>query len=294
MVNFMHFLGFDPAYKSLAWSYMSINIDIVADISAQIELYLAQKNHIDMVLGAINASSVQSVDIDKPDPILDLIESLLRIYYTIETLIEKFVIMHDYNVIDALCGQKISSLSEIERTRYFCAALCGQTTAKIHPEALFPGTTIIIEHQPPKFGRMGTNDVVSVAAHGIVFRYCQGPSNNPIVYIDPKCKNNISIGDITFAKFLAASKSKRKYTARKQHTKAMLIHICNALNINISKVATANLDDLADSFMGVFAHCLRNKILDLAPLLRLKPIIERLVTDINALIDILGRKKVKI
>ncbi len=287
----MHFLGFDPAYKSLAWSYMSINIDIVTDISAQIELYLAQKNHIDTILGVMSDIGTPSADIDKSDAIWNLIDSLLRIYYTIETLIEKFVIIHDYNVIDTLCGQKINSLSEIERTRHFCAALCGQTTAKIHPEALFSGTTIIIEHQPPKFGRMGTNDVVSVAAHGIVFRYCQGSSNNPVIYIDPKCKNNISIGNITFAKFLAASKSKRKYTARKQHTKAMLIHICSVLNIDISKVSTTNLDDLADSFMGIFAYCLRNKIIDFAPLLRLKPIIERLVTDINALIEVMTTKK---
>jgi hypothetical protein len=187
--------------------------------------------------------------------------------------------------MDVLGGKKVSEFTEIERSRRLCAALCGNLMAQVHPNVLAADTTIVIEHQPPRFGALGSNNVVSVAAHQILFRYCQSQNNNPIVYIDPKCKNQISIGDITFSKFLEESGCKRKYSARKKHSKALFMEICKGLGINISGITVKNLPDLADSFMGIFAHCLKAKILNLAPLADSKPQIHALINDINMLLE---------
>jgi len=193
-MKYLKFLGWDPAYKSLAHSYISLNVDIFCDIL-------------------------------KADTARDILN-----------LLSEFMIVHSWGVVDLLPGKKISDQSEVARTIALRKYLDGMI---IDPE-----TVVVIEHQAIKMsGLAAVNSHSSIVSHQIAYHYAR---THTVEFIDPKLKNNIVIGDIKC--------QGKKYSDRKAHTRKLFDHIARVFRLH-TDVKRANIDDLADSLMSVFAHC---------------------------------------
>ncbi len=244
------FIGWDCANKTLAWSYISVDTEILVKIST-----LIREMH-----RVINVyESWDSLTGATPqDRNNTFISSMQGLQHAMLTTIQGFIIYHSYGVTDVLKGRKLADVSPVERTKALWSFL------STHPTIghVAPDTTSIIEYQPPKVGSAmsaKTNVAASAVSHQLMFYYV---NYNPIL-VDPKLKNTIACSStMTYESYLAAEMIKRKsprearYAARKIHSKENFIYLCTMLGLQhiIKSVKASQLDDLADSTMQVVAH----------------------------------------
>ncbi len=250
------YLGWDCAYKSLAWSFFSINTDAFRAV-------IQCEREILRVTGLTprdfaSPSTIQTVIITN-GPVLHRVLAMLA---ELNAELAKFMDFHDIGARDLLGKQKISETTEIQRTRILYDFL---QNSRVRADAI-QGARTIIEHQPPKVGfgpAARTNNVSTVVAHQLAFYYI----NNDPVFIDPKLKNNIALrDDLTYGRFLEEAKKKYKsakdikYYSRKNHTKANFLYLVELFGLEhiLANIPKSMLDDAADATMQVFAYIANN------------------------------------
>jgi len=236
------YIGWDCAYKTLAWSHVEINTNILRDLDTQAdELY-----------AAIGAETVQRLLNGQTVDICALFATpeVVRALHGISTTLKGFVNYKSAGVKDLLCGRKVADVAECART-----ALLYDFMRPFVPEyACQP----IIERQAPKIGAK-VNNKSTVVSHQLEYHYVTA---SPII-IDPKLKNMFALGPgLDYDTFLRAELPRYKkaedarYTARKKHSKANFLLFLRVFGLEhiLVGISKTVYDDLADSTMQIFAH----------------------------------------
>lgn len=253
------FLGWDCANKTLAWSYMDIDLHIVKKllmITQDMETMFTEYLGVDMysaTKGAYRPDFIMMLH----DP--EIIERLGYMLDSMSYFLDNFINYVSAGVADILEGRKIYTVSEIDRTR----ALHKFLTTHGSVSSPSPGTQVIIEHQN-KIGGV-TNGQSTAVSHQLAFYYVE---HNP-TFVDPKLKNMMALRpDLTLERFIADEIPKHrnlrdaKYIAGKKHSKANFLYVLDVFGLShmIDGISKSVLDDLADSFMEVFAYLCKNKL----------------------------------
>lgn len=257
----MKFLGWDCATKSLAWSYLDIDISIFDKIIKNkhrlyklIDLYCGNNYAVQMKSGGVYNRDIIYAKFDNTAFITDLIKIIDTLYYELDNFIKCI----DIGVTDILNGKKCKDSTIIERTKALNDFI--QSNDKI---CSINDTVVIIEHQPQKIGTK-TNNQSSAISHQLAYHYIAA---NPIM-IHPKHKNTISfktelsldyITNYTLPRYKNSKDA--KYAARKKHSRENFIYILDVFKLSsiLNDISRTNFDDVADSTMQIFAY-IRNNI----------------------------------
>lgn len=252
------YLGWDCAYKSIAWSHISVNTGIYALISEYADKILAEEGitHADLKTrqGIRRAITVHGEGIVLKD-------SLIKTLMIFNMKLKGFLQFHHIGAEDILNGKKVNETSEIERTH-----LLYQFLRDSHVAAdKIKDTKTIIEHQPPRLGfgaDAKTNNKSTAVSYQLAFHYIE---HDP-VFIDPKLKNNISLrDDLTYEIFYEKMKQRykntkdAKYHARKEHSRANFLYLLEIFGYGhiVLNIPTSMFDDAADSLMQIFSYILK-------------------------------------
>ncbi len=229
-------LGFDCANRSLAWSLITIDVNIRNKISTAIAAVTEILNNnintyadIKLVLGNLRA------------------------------IMADFVVFESCGVADILCGQKLAEVNEVERTRALYTFL---TTKDFRPDI------VLIEKQPGKIGS-GVNSGAIAVSNQICYHYIGTCS---VHFVSPKLKNALSFHmDIDYDYFYECAVRKTmelrgrklnleeigrcKYTAAKKHSAENFLYFIKifSLEATIVGIKAQRYPDLADSFMQIIA-----------------------------------------
>jgi hypothetical protein len=252
------FIGWDCANKTLAWSYVTIDTDILVKINAQLQV---MKAALDVYKATLDGPTACN---EGPHNYDDFIAKIQAAVSNMNVTVGNFIQYHSYGVIDVLNGKKVADTSPVDRTRALWQFLSTHPTIS----SLAPGTVPIIEYQPPKIGTK-TNGAASMVSHQLMFYYI----NSGPILVDPKLKNTISCGpEMTLECFLSAEMPKHKsmkdtrYAARKIHSRENYLYLLNTLGMqHITRgIRKGVLDDLADSTMQIIAYLVTNKMINRA------------------------------
>ncbi len=244
------FIGWDCANKTLAWSYIDIDTEILVKLATQTR---AIKSCLDDY-----KSRAEGHGEDHYEAFMGQIRAILKVMFDIT---DGFIRYRSHGVVDILGGEKLADVSPVERTQALWRFL------STHPVIahIDPDTVSIIEYQPQKIGAK-TNMASSMVSHQLMFYYV----NNGPILVDPKLKNTISCGPgMTYEYYLADEMPRHKtaqaarYAARKRHSKENFIYMLDTLGMQhiIRGVRKSVLDDLADSTMQIIAYLVANKLI---------------------------------
>lgn len=128
---------------------------------------------------------------------------------------------------------------------------------------------VIIEHQPMRMGA-AANAHSSVVQQQILYHYIA--AGVPVIFADPKAKNTIALSPAAAAQMARAAMPASKnvellssgkavpvgvrYRARKKQSCENLSEVERVMGWNLSHIAAANRDDVADSIMqSIFYWC---------------------------------------
>ena len=216
----MYFLSIDVANKSLAISFLEYNNILYKNVN----------------LIKINSNNSQ----------LSKIKDLININNNLNNIIKYYIC----EVIDLLPNKKVRNCGILERSNALKEYL---TTLKIRIEEYINSLniskiTLLIENQP------SFNDKSRTAFNQIIYAF----SKNDIYKIkvmNPMYKNFISFKpELKHYNFI--KKYSNNYLANKNHTKENFLYFIDRFNLKsiIKKIKKKNYDDIADSFMQIFAY----------------------------------------
>lgn len=216
----MYFLSIDVANKSLAISFLEYNNILYKNVN----------------LIKINSNNSQ----------LSNIKDLININNNLNNIIKYYIC----EVIDLLPNKKVRNCGILERSNALKEYL---TTLKIRIEEYINSLniskiTLLIENQP------SFNDKSRTAFNQIIYAF----SKNDIYKIkvmNPMYKNFISFKpELKHYNFI--KKYSNNYLANKNHTKENFLYFIDRFNLKsiIKKIKKKNYDDIADSFMQIFAY----------------------------------------
>lgn len=235
----MYFLGWDCANKTLAWTYISIDMHILTKIGIIFDQLRELKKDAFCNLNLLNDIS-------------DKLEAL-------EYFLDNFFNIIACDVNDILNKQKVKDVSEINRTKLLHKFLHSDKLPQIDTT-----TMVLIEHQPMNV--VGIANIKSMTvSNQLAYHYAA----YDLHYVDPKLKNKIalsnglSLNDILLP-LIDRYKNIQdaKYTARKQHTSRNLTHLLTVFGklSTVAHIRKPVFDDHADSIMQIFAYCVENKM----------------------------------
>lgn len=252
------FLGWDCAHKSLAWSYVDIDVEIFTKLGLILQLIeeiirkylgneyfaklMAKKANPEIFIEALNG---------------DFLQEMVGALKSAIVALDNFIKIESIGVVDILNGKKVSDFNELERTAIFHRWLLSSDVAIGNID---PSTHVIIEHQPSKIG-MKTNNKSTMIGHQLMFYYV----NFKTTLINPRAKNKIVVKDgMRYEDYLGGRKDKTSvYSARKKHTKFSLLYLFDifGLRASINHVPNKRLPDVADSFIQIIAYLVENNLL---------------------------------
>ena len=252
------FLGLDCANKTLAWSHVIIDLNIIQKLEILTNY----------MLKLLNDSCGFDVIGDLQPKQKDVFRQVLREQMIsidawldqLQVAMSGFITYNSLGVKDVLNGKKVKDVSEVNRTKMLWEFL----TTKLPAESLEPDITVVIERQN-KIANI-TNAQSTAVSHQLMFYYV---NNNP-VFIDPKNKNKLVLGPgLTLERFIAEEMPKRKnpqdakYSARKKHAKFNWLFMLDSFGLNhvLKGIPKPCYDDVADSTMEIFAYLQSNKLL---------------------------------
>ncbi len=216
----MYFLSIDVANKSLAISFLEYNNILYKNVN----------------LIKINNNNSQ----------LSNIKDLININNNLNNIIKYYIC----EVIDLLPNKKVRNCGILERSNALKEYLIA---LKIRIEEYINNLniskiTLLIENQP------SFNDKSRTAFNQIIYAF----SKNDIYKIkvmNPMYKNFISFKpELKHYNFI--KKYSNNYLANKNHTKENFLYFIDRFNLKsiIKKIKKKNYDDIADSFMQIFAY----------------------------------------
>ncbi len=216
----MYFLSIDVANKSLAISFLEYNNILYKNVN----------------LIKINNNNSQ----------LSNIKDLININNNLNNIIKYYIC----EVIDLLPNKKVRNCGILERSNALKEYLIA---LKIRIEEYINNLniskiTLLIENQP------SFNDKSRTAFNQIIYAF----SKNDIYKIkvmNPMYKNFISFKpELKHYNFI--KKYSNNYLANKNHTKENFLYFIDKFHLKsiIKKIKKKNYDDIADSFMQIFAY----------------------------------------
>jgi hypothetical protein len=230
-------LSWDCAYKSLAYTYMYMDLEKINNLIAILNNTTHQL-----------ANILQKIENNENYDSRCLYEIYKSLCAIDQQLRDHDVYQFDINIADVLCNNKVDSLTEVSRSIYFKKWMSNFKHRDLQ------NATILIEHQPIKLSNIANNNIAttlsSVIANQLLYHYIN--DTNTVLYMDPKLKNFDLYADIKFADYVA--KYKTKYIARKKHAHDNFCRIMAANNIPINHLAVDTLHNIADSYMQMLAY----------------------------------------
>jgi hypothetical protein len=257
------FLGWDCAHKTLAWSYVKVNLSIINDMCLMFQPAADIINSKRVDKTADNKLPSDNKQVDQLPPPKYSAEEIKIIEQTIDNLLlltGGFITMISGGVKDVVDGRLIKDVNEMDRTKALYQFLHSMAPIDV-------STQVIIERQPPKIVMI--NPQSAVVGHQLAFYSLGLGLTSPPLFIDSKLKNTICFGkDLSYDHFLGIAIPRNKtlqaarYSARKKHTKENVKYMAAVFGWNLfTGVKKACYDDLADSLMEIFAFIRENKLL---------------------------------
>lgn len=212
----LYILSWDCANKTLAWSYMRIDLDLYVDVKTRL---------------------IECTTCNDPDTFRDTILSCNRDLDHVITYISK-------GVVDLLPGKKLCEVNDVQRTSLLAKWIAASPVAI---DKLDPSTSVIIEAQPPRIGVM-QNRSASAVQYQLMFYYV----NFNTLLLSPKLKNNTC--DALYGKPVIEPGKKtasKAYRDRKKQTVETVTKLAALFNWEnpFANLLAKSHDDLADSTM---------------------------------------------
>ncbi len=153
------------------------------------------------------------------------------------------------NVVDLNNGKSMKDMILLERTMTLKNTLLELKNALIQKQIELDidmdKTKVLIEYQ------MSANYQANSVFNQIYYEFAEF---QPVV-VNPCYKNKIYFSsELTYSKF--AERYNRNYSANKAHSKENFLHFLKTFNLEdvIKNIKKKNIDDIADSFMQIFAY----------------------------------------
>ncbi len=230
-------LGWDCAYKTLAWSYITVDTQVRPRLSAHVRDFLC--------LAREWSGDARVAELIRDD---DFREIYIEFLAGCEAILEQFIQFHSAGVVDILGGRALGEVDDVGRARALRSFLRTIEIAR--------GTHVMIEHQPRKIGKK-TNTGSTAVEQQLVFHYL----DHPVTLVNPKLKCGLALRDgLTLADFPRAS----AYESRKAHSRANFMYLVEVFECEgvTAGVPRKHLDDLADSAMQILAYLVENKMFE--------------------------------
>lgn len=228
------FLGWDCANKSLAWTYITINLNIIKELHAESE----------NIMKALSGNN--------------LIVDLGNVIRELNRILDTFITFKSTGVVDILDGRKVKDVNDVDRSR----ALYNFIQSK---ELNVDASTIVIIERQNKIGNITNSSSVMISSQ-LVYNYI----TSKVVLINPKLKNKITMGQgLALDDFINVEIPRRKslndakYVARKKHSKENYLRFLTIFGLldKIKHIRKIYLDDVADSAMEIFAYIRENNLM---------------------------------
>ena len=228
------YLGYDCANKSLAWSHVTIDTDILIKLAA---LLPDLKRCVDENLS---------------------VEQCLGVIGRFRSVMSGFFRYHSAGVTDLLDGVLMRDTDEIDRTIALHRFLKDQ--------AIPTDTEIVIEHQN-NIGAM-TNRASTIVSAQLAYHYVS--HNHEVTYVDPGLKNKLELAPhLSIRDYVARELPRHKkvsdarYAANKKHSRDSFTYVLDLFGHSYVYRDTPKiyLDDLADSTMELLAIVRRDRLL---------------------------------
>lgn len=215
----MYYLSFDVANKSLATSFLYYNHNY--------------KN----LFNNINSNA----------NIKDIYNNMIKTNNNLNNIIDYLY----FNVVDLIPGKKVKDTDIIERSIslkkyiYELKLFINKSISEKNINKIY----IIIEYQ------LSSNYNANAVYNQIIYEFSQYNSDlYEIIIMNPSYKNKIYFNDnLKHSYFI--QKYSNNYLANKQHTKQNFLYFLKIYNLDyvLNNIKAKNIDDLADSFMQIFA-----------------------------------------
>jgi hypothetical protein len=215
----MYYLSFDVANKSLAVSFIYYNHNYK---------FLFENSNTDS-----NFKSIYN-DMKEKNNILD---NIIEYLY--------------FNVEDLIPGKKVKDTEIIERSKSLkkymteLKLIINKTILDRNINKIY----VLIEYQ------LSSNYNANAIYNQIIYEFSQHDSDlYEIIIMNPSYKNKIYFNnELKHSTFI--QKYSNNYLANKNHTKSNFLYFLKTFKLEyvIDKIKAKNIDDLADSFMQIFA-----------------------------------------
>jgi Poxvirus A22 protein len=244
--NATEFIGFDCAYKSLAWSHLSIS-----HLGEVMDMYKELVVAINAIIDPEYSSHINTVAI-----IICRLDTLLDIARRINAFTRTCIRVISAGVVDLLPGKKVAETTAEERIHALSAWLNKQFGICAHNVSA--SAIVVIETQPIGGSNNSCNQLSASCEHMLAFFFT---SRCKVAFISPKLKNLLAFNGLDFETF--RMKYAKPYTARKNHSKENFLYFVKAFHIENILTTTSRpyYDDLADSFNGIIAYIRKERLL---------------------------------
>lgn len=219
----MLFLSFDIASRSLAYTIMYYNTDVLSIIS-------------------------NIINDGRENNIINSIDSINCIDFVLKKNVDlRICDVSDIN--EGLTNKEVDSYTKTKKLKSILTIL--QTILDnfkielMNESCIETEIVVLLEYQMP------SNYQANAVFNQIYYHFID---YNPQV-VSPCYKNKIYFSnDLTYDNFI--SKYKNTYSANKAHTKANFLHFIESFGLKerINHIKKKNLDDAADSFIQIFAY----------------------------------------
>ena len=211
----MLYLSFDIASRSLAFSFLFYNDNVLKNIKT--------------------IFSNKDMDISRLESINNVITESIQYFYG--------------DVVDLNAGKQMKDMILLERTINLKNTLIELKNALIQKQIELnldiKDVKVLLEYQ------MSANYQANSVFNQIYYEFSEFA---PII-VNPCYKNKIYFSDDLMYKFFS-EKYSRNYSANKAHSKENFLYFLKTFNLEhiIINIKKKNLDDIADSFMQIFAY----------------------------------------
>lgn len=223
------FLSWDCANKSLAWSLIEINTDVIVNI---------------------NECIVNVLKLLNPDIELD-IKSMKNQLNILMNFIDNFLIIKELGAVDLFPGIKVSDAPLILRAEKLNEFLKTMIINKdVH---------VIIEYQPPRMGgrfdKNITNHNSTIVQHQLMYHFIN--NGNKVDLISPKLKEHFYFKD----EYNFDECKDKNYNSRKSYSAHNMLYYVDLYKRRdlLSKIKNNWYTDVADSFIQIFAFLHKEK-----------------------------------
>lgn len=242
------YLGWDCANKSLAWSYLVLDVHIYSKLDILADHLVSQLwDYFCCEWGSEQWNELLQQNIQDTE----FIQCFMDMIYLIDFFLNNFIKVESWGCADILSGRNIAAVSDADRALLLYNWL-EESPMNISSVAAIP-TTVIIERQPARIG-IKTNNRSSAVSSQLTFYYAR---MRPYL-IHPRAKNNLSIAPhLIFT--CRGLNTRARYIARKKHSIDSFLHLVRVFKLPRPEVSKANLDDLADATMQIFAYLVMNR-----------------------------------